>query len=417
MKLPSPSFCVMPFGHLFLSEEGKSFPCCYALETGAVNRDESGEPIAVRSGSDIERAWNSVSQRQIRKQMLDGEKPAACRRCFELESHGMRSLREVNNQGFLQDTLTTLESVQPNGSMPPKFFSVDLRLGNLCNLRCQMCSPVSSLKLAEDFHRIYPEAKENFAAKAKINWHKDAALLAEIFRQADFLKEAHFAGGEPFLIPEVALAVEALAKRVDAREITLSFNTNCTVLPEKFLRLFPRFKGVRLIISIDGLNEVNDYIRYPSKFLEIEKNLKLLHSNREAWNLSLVAFNITVQTHNLFQIPELVNYLAANYPAFLPFPVLGALNVPECLSIKVLPANVKAAARAKISEFIRDGIPIWAEWEKRVKDRSAEKFAQEVSGILEFMDAEDRSDLLPEFRRFSGVIEQIRGQKLAVPGL
>lgn len=417
MSITSPTFCALPFGHLFLSEEGKSFPCCYALEPGAVNRDESGEAISVKSPADLSLAWNSPSQRKVRKSLLAGEKPAACKRCFGLESHGLMSLREISNRSFGQEAARAAAQMQPDGSLPLELFSVDLRLGNFCNLRCQMCSPVSSRKLAEDFRLLYPDSQEDFRRQAAIDWHKNNSLLSGLLNSAEGLREAHFAGGEPFLIPEVATLVERLAQRQDAKEISLSFNTNATYLPEKLLALFPRFKSVRLIVSLDGMGEVNDYIRFPSKFREIEKNLSRIREKQKEWNLTYVCFNITVQIHNIFHVPALINYLAENYPTFFPFPVLGALNVPECLSVKVLPPSVKAEARRKIEEFIQSGRSVWDEWERRAPDRGAEKFLREVRGLIDFMDSEDRTDLLPEFHRFSAVIEGIRGQKLAVPGL
>ncbi|MGZ3694155.1 MAG: twitch domain-containing radical SAM protein [Bdellovibrionota bacterium] len=415
--LPSPTFCALPFEHLFLSEEGKSYPCCYSLESGAVNRDENKNPISVSSFGDVERAWNSPTQRALRVQLKAGERPEGCSRCFGLERHGLQSLREIANRDTAEKLTTLAARTQADGSMPLHFSSVDLRLGNLCNLRCQMCSPVSSKKLVKDFQEIYPDAATDFAKMGEISWHKDISLLTGILAHADDLREAHFAGGEPFLIPEVASIITKLAERPDAKNISLSFNSNLTHIPENLFALFPRFRGVRLVASIDGLGAVNDYIRYPSKFREIEANLERLHERRKEWNLREVCFNVTVQIHNIFEVPVLVNYLAEKFPAFLPFPILGALNVPDCLSVKVLPADAKASARKVLEKFIRDGRPYWSEWENRIQDRGAAKFEKEVRGLIEFMDSEDRTDLLPEFHRFTGVIERIRGQKLVVPEL
>ena len=137
MKPESPTICALPFGHLFLSEEGKNFPCCYALESGEPSRNERGEVI--HASRNLEEVWNCADQKKIRLQMLAGEQPRACTRCFVLEKHGLQSNREVSNLRFSGELAKAVSRVEKDGSMPLELYSLDLRLGNLCNLRCQMC--------------------------------------------------------------------------------------------------------------------------------------------------------------------------------------------------------------------------------------------------------------------------------------
>jgi sulfatase maturation enzyme AslB (radical SAM superfamily) len=417
LVMTSPTLCALPFGHLFLSEEGKSYPCCYALEAGAANLDSAGDPIFVSDRASLDAAWNSPTQKLVRAEMLAGRRPAACERCFRLEDHGLQSLREVSNLRFPEfgDLAGRCSS---DGNQPLEFFSLDLRLGNLCNLRCQMCSPVSSRKMVEEFRRLYPGSEDRFAPFSRMTWQESSTLRELILEHSESVREAHFAGGEPFLIPEVEQYVQALAERPGANRIRLSFNTNATLLPERLLSLFPKFEGVRLIISIDGHGPVNDYIRFPSRFSQIEANLKALQGRREEWNLTYVCFNITVQAHNILQLPELIRYLTRSYPGFLPFPVLSPLTVPDCLSAQVLPAEAKELAARGLRRLVESELDFWREIEGRDPNPGgAERFRGHIEGVIAFLSAEDRQSLLPELKRFTAVLEKTRGPAPDIPGL
>lgn len=416
--MSDPTICALPFGHIFLSEEGKSFPCCYALESGAANLDEDGQPIFVSGRESLELAWNSPTQKEIRRKMMKAERPAACNRCFTLEDHGLQSLRKISNLRFQSDLNMALEKTGADGSQPMEFFSLDIRLGNLCNLRCQMCSPVSSRKMLEDFKFLYPGSDLALQNLGQMTWQQSKELQDALFTHAHGLQEVHFAGGEPFLIPEVERYVSALAISGYAKNIQLSFNTNGTLLPEKLLSLFPMFRSVRLILSLDGLGAVNDYIRFPSQFSRIEKNLQELHRRRIELNLTYVCFNVTVQAHNLFQLPDLIRYLTETYTGFLPFPILGPLRVPECLNVQVLPRTTKEMAAAMLKKLIESEMSRWQEIASRdPQPGGAERFRGHVEGFVDFLLAEDRSDLLPELARFTSVLEKSRGKAPAIPGV
>lgn len=415
MSIPLETFCALPFGHLFLSEEGKSFPCCYALESGEANRDENGKEVFVKER--LEEAWNCHGQRKMRQQMLKGEKPEACKRCFQVESHGLQSLREISNREFLAEGWKAAASIEADGSLPMHFFSADLRLGNHCNLRCQMCSPISSRKMIQDFALLYPGSEERFRAYESVDWFADKKVLQALLHHADSLRELHFAGGEPFLIPEVKWTVEEMSKKAVAKHCRLSFNSNLTLLPESLLQKGTSFESVRLVVSLDGVGEVNDYIRFPSKFSQIHENLCRLQEKQKEWNIPYVCFNVTVQIHNIFHLPALIRYISS-FPGFIPFPVLGPLHVPEALSLQVLPTDVKERARNLLLTFIEEERTHWRtkEGQDPVPD-GAKRFEERLLGLVEFMMAADRSDLLPEFYRYTSVVEKIRAQTLSVSGL
>ena len=64
-----------------------------------------------------------------------------------------------------------------------------------------------------------------------------------------------------------------------AKDCNLRYNSNGLELPDKLFKLWEHFKEVRFNFSIDAYGERNNYIRYPSKWEEVAKNLKKLDEN------------------------------------------------------------------------------------------------------------------------------------------
>ena len=100
--------------------------------------------------------------------------------------------------------------------------------------------------------------------------------------QAKHIQELYFEGGEPLLIPEHYKILEFLVEEGLARQVNLRYNSNGLELPDKLFKLWDHFKEVRFNFSIDAYAERNDYIRYPSKWSDVEKNLKKLDKETKA---------------------------------------------------------------------------------------------------------------------------------------
>ena len=80
-------------------------------------------------------------------------------------------------------------------------------------------------------------------------------------------------GGEPSIMREYEYYFELLDKIKVLENIDLQVITNATNINNKFYALLEKFKSVRLSVSIDAFGKANDYIRWPSHFDQIEKNL------------------------------------------------------------------------------------------------------------------------------------------------
>ena len=106
---------------------------------------------------------NSNHMRELRQQFLAGEKPQTCRKCWNEERSNRTSKR--------MHTLNRLKHVLPEGEWTadakPLMF-LDLKLGNICNLKCRICGSWSSSQFAaEELNQLRGEDKKTSFQKEK----------------------------------------------------------------------------------------------------------------------------------------------------------------------------------------------------------------------------------------------------------
>ena len=90
-KIPSKTFCTLPWIHLNTQPNGDIYPCCMA---------PYGDSIGNTKDNTLKEVWNGDDMKSIRKDMLKGERPKACSRCFLIEDTGMHSPRHTHNKLF-----------------------------------------------------------------------------------------------------------------------------------------------------------------------------------------------------------------------------------------------------------------------------------------------------------------------------
>lgn len=205
--------------------------CCSAKQS----------PVSLSSTGLYDFFYNSDYMKEVRNTMLQNKWHPDCSLCKEQEELGLQSLRLKTS---------------PIPNTEPELTYLDLRLSNKCNLGCRMCS--------EDFSSVIAEEK---GIKKTYDWSEHA--LKQI-KKITTLKKIYITGGEPLLVKENYKLLEYLIEKNLARGISLTLNTNCTVLPNKFVDLCLQFQEVWVNLSIDGIGKVQEYIRWPSKWETIE---------------------------------------------------------------------------------------------------------------------------------------------------
>ena len=129
------TFCNYPWNHNYVHTNGKIRLCCTTIQDIP---SDNGYTVFDASKHSLDDYWNSERMREIRRKMIAGEKVRDCERCYEQEAQGVSSLRDtVGKDDFISNT-------QSNGFFNKKATTMQLQFGNICNLKCKMCSQMYS---------------------------------------------------------------------------------------------------------------------------------------------------------------------------------------------------------------------------------------------------------------------------------
>ena len=214
----SKTFCPLPWIHLATRPNGDVRVCCTANASGAGKQDEKTAGLVKKDGiamnlrdHTIEEVWNSEHMRRTRLQMLNGEIPSSCTKCFSEEAKGISSKRLWETEEWKQrvDFDQLIASTKEDGTTPVSIPYFDLRLGNLCQLKCVMCSPHDSSSWIKEWKLQMPQYKnkdliadQGWDDQFDYTWYKKGSFIDTMKHQAFNIQELYFAGGEPLLIPE-----------------------------------------------------------------------------------------------------------------------------------------------------------------------------------------------------------------------
>lgn len=432
----SPSFCVLPWIHLATRPNGDMRICCVANASGANSGDytvglvkmEDGKPANFGHNLPME-AFNNDYMKSVRRTMLAGEVPASCLKCYEEEQQGIASKRiwETGTWHLEEkiDIQELIRETEEDGTVPYKLQYLDLRLGHTCNLKCIMCSPHDSSMWVPEHKKVYPIFQSPLIKKqmdwtaSEFNnyWHENPAFWEQIYEQIPNIKQLYFAGGEPLLIKEHKMFLQEIIRRGYADKISLRYNTNGILVNDEIIEIWEHFKKVKVGISLDGLHERVGYIRYPTDFSVVEKNLWRLENTSDRIQTN-IAF--AVQILNIKHVPEFIKWKVKSGFKKLNFDTNAAgqtaggglcgvhlLWIPTWLSLRVLPKEDKAEVRklfAELQDWLWNNYTQDAEfWEKNPYGW------KRWEGILDWMDAEDHTNLLPDFREYIKTMDTQRG--------
>jgi organic radical activating enzyme len=432
----SPSFCVLPWIHLATRPNGDMRICCVANASGADSGDytvglvkmEDGKPANFSHDLPTE-AFNNDYMKSVRKTMLAGEVPASCLKCYKEEEEGIASKRIWETGTWhLQEQIDIQELIretEEDGTVPYKLQYLDLRLGHTCNLKCIMCSPHDSSMWVPEHKKVFPIFKSELIKKQmdwdidefNNKWHENPKFWEQVFDQIPNIKQLYFAGGEPLLIKEHKMFLQEIIKRGYANKISLRYNTNGILVNDEIIEIWEQFKKVKVGISLDGIGDRVHYIRYPTDWSVVEENLWRLEKTSDKIQPNIA---LAVQILNIKHVPDFIKWKVRSGFKKLNFDTNAAgqvsggglvgvhlLWIPTWLSLRVLPKEDKLEIRerfAELQQWLWDNYTQDAEfWEKNPYGW------KRWEGILDWMDAEDHTNLLPDFKEYINTMDQQRG--------
>lgn len=400
----SKTWCVLPWIHTATLTDGSVNLCCVAQTESKLNLNHST----------LGDHWNSEYMKEVRQQMLAGEAVSACKHCYEEEANGYRSHRVTEN-GAWQDKLgkekisEIVSQTESDGFLKASPIAIDLRLGNTCNLQCIMCQPRESSKWVSGANKLIShieqetlkgewEYKKNIEVSL-YEWYKNEEFWADLKKLLPNIREIIVGGGEPMIIKEHLKFIKECVETGEAGHIHLRYHTNMMTLPRDMVSYWSEFERVEIFASVDGIEEVANYIRYPSDWATIYENLKFVD---EMPNNTWLRFLISINALNIAYVPDFLRWVrnesfvkAEEFAdvGIQGFVHPGYVHWPQYLNPKVLPKSVKEK--------------VTAEFEKLYSEFSGQKMSK-YQGIVNLMNSEDWSYRFPQLQHYLSALDKFR---------
>jgi MoaA/NifB/PqqE/SkfB family radical SAM enzyme len=335
MNLPTDKFCVLPWISLETSPIGTVRPCCLAEYE---LKDATGDKfnLATAKFSTIQ---NSQGMQTLREQFLAGEQPETCRKCWREERSGRTSKR--------MHTLDRLKHMIPDQAWTrdakPLMF-LDLKLGNICNLKCRICGSWSSSQFAtEELANLGPDQDKktsfHYTMLRQGAWPRENPVFwQELAAVADQIQYLEFTGGEPFMIAEHFELLRSLVSAGLAPNIEIHYNTNGTQFPVDAEFVWQHFKTVEIAFSIDDVGDRFEYQRTNAVWTEVMDNIaKFRELRRHLPNIQLQVCS-TVNIFNVCYLEELSHWIEAQQFDFVYW---NMMHEAYYFSISTLPDAAK----------------------------------------------------------------------------
>ena len=334
MKIPHDQFCVLPWISLEASPVGTVRPCCLADDEIV---DNDGNKFELTT-ADFAAIQNSNHMRNLRDQFLAEQRPETCRKCWNEEDSG-RTSKRMHTLDRLKHTLT-----DEHWTTDPKFLqSLDLKLGNICNLKCRICGSWSSSQFAGEEISFLPRAEQKSSYAYKMlragAWPKENT---HFWKQIDSvltdIRYIEFTGGEPFMIDQHFDMLQGIVDRGIASLVEIHYNTNGTLFPDRGVDIWKHFKTVEIAFSIDDIGARFEYQRSNAVWREVEQNLGRFKLLREQMpNLQLQCCS-TVNIFNVRYIDQLALWISVQDFDFVYWNIM---HDAWYFSISRLPAHAK----------------------------------------------------------------------------
>jgi len=333
------SFCILPFARLQIDPDGRAKPCC-KYKTGVA--PDHTDPHYLPN-KNIEEMWSQPEFNDLRDQFMRGERPEGCKVCWEEEASGIKSLRQVVENGAKKNARYNIFVKVP--SQAPSH--LDLKLSNLCNLKCRICNPFLSSQWIKE-HKDLELADSNvikfYTNNSKEKFFENTDNEEILKKWAWDLSDVEFYGGEPLLQQDHARILELVTTYGQPSRLRLFYNSNSTQFDEKFFEYWKQCDNVTINFSVDDIGSRFEYQRKNAEYADVFKNLALFKEHAAKHGLKH-EFNIycTVGILNVWYLPEfLKEFEKLNLPIWL-----NLVHYPDHFNIKNLPRSVKEEIKKK----------------------------------------------------------------------
>jgi MoaA/NifB/PqqE/SkfB family radical SAM enzyme len=245
---------------------------------------------------------------------------------------------------------------------------LDLKLGNICNLKCRICGSWSSSQFAtEELNQLPRDEQKKSHAYTMLRagaWPRDnPQFWDQIDSVVDDIRYIEFTGGEPFMIAEHFQMLQGIVDRGIAGQVEIHYNTNGTQYPEAAEHIWRHFKTVEIAFSIDDTGERFEYQRSNAVWTAVCANLDRFRDLKEIYSNIELQICTTVNVFNVRYLGDVAEWLEKNRESFT-FVYWNMMHDAWYFSIACLPDSAKKA----ISEYLDSIETIYRDEFDRIRD-------------------------------------------------
>ena len=338
-------WCIDPFIQMAHTADGFFRVCC----VGEVKRER--KDLNTKAITPLE-YWNSDVSKTIRNDMF---KPIeefsdttkfACSQCLKNNRDGVRSRRQTENARYRDSKKAKINVIKHLKNIDYTYedlLYVNFKvLGNICNLKCVMCSANASSKIAAEAKQHYGFPKGWSAGdKAELEpFTPDTRndYFTELQQIIDSIPKFNLVGGENLIHPDFPRLFQMFIDSPNVGNIHMLIITNGTIVPDIVLDNAHLFKGMSILISMDGVYDRGAYVRSGLNWKKFDTNVRKFASNPHIF-LRLVP---AIQMLNVGYVKEMHEWIAS--VGLDPKDAIDWTNVvtyPETLRAINLPQEIK----------------------------------------------------------------------------
>jgi molybdenum cofactor biosynthesis enzyme MoaA len=307
------NYCAMPFNHVNVGNNGDYQICC-VHSVPAEHKQNINQ-------TGVDEWMQNPYLKQVRSAFERDEQHSGCHRCWQQEDAGTQSVRQVQAKEYKIIGAKPLQS---------KILHIEVAVGNLCNLSCVMCNEYNSSVILSENRQLGIAVLD----QREFTWSESA--FKNLQQILDYRPRViHLRGGEPLYNKRIFELLDSFPVE-HAKNTLLHLSTNATTWSDTWQQVLSKFKSVRMMLSVDAVGSLSEYIRYPSKFTQVEHNIQQI---AQCKNINPI-IHATVQNLNIMHIGNLIQW-AKHINIYL---MLDLLVQPDYLEITNLPPVLKQQA-------------------------------------------------------------------------
>ena len=246
----------------------------------------------------------SKEVQKVKEIIAGGQVPDGCQKCYKEEQQGFDSMR----QRYISAAKRYGLNLPTDPTLPTMPKSVEVRFGNLCNFKCRMCHPDWSNLIGAEVAENESLSSKFFPKNQIIRHAASETFFDEMVELLPSLEVLYLTGGEPTVDKH---AINYIYKAIDtgvAKNINLSFATNCSALNPNFLDALTKFKTVTPILSIDGVGPIAEYQRHGTVWKDVEHNvLRYIELSKQYPSIK-PSLHVAVTGYSAMAIDQLIEF-------------------------------------------------------------------------------------------------------------